>query len=166
MSMNASPESANLLGILDRQLHAVQELSAELVACRTAFVAMDVEAIYRHTAIQTALCDSLRTLEEQRNVAWRAACCAAGVDPAAGNVSSLVALLDPRVGMAIRDIVTKLVLADGELRRLNRANTILIDGSRRTLTILGNVLASFAPMYASPVKAHTAGSQTVSVTHP
>ena len=166
MSINASPETVNLLGILDRQLHAVQELSAELIACRTAFVAMDVDGIYRHTAIQSALCDSLHTLEEQRRVAWRAACCGAGVDPATGNVSSLVALLDPRLGMAIRDIVTKLVLADGELRRLNRANTILINGSRRTLTILGNVLASFAPTYASPLTARNQGAQASSVTLP
>ena len=166
MSMNASPETMDLLGILDRQLHAVQELSAELIASRTVLVAMDMEAIYRHTAIQTALCDSLRSIEEQRKAAWRVACCVAGVDPGTGNVSSLAALLDPRVGIAIRDIVTKLALADGELRRLNRANTILIDGSRRTLTILGNVLASFAPTYASPLTARNQGAQASSVTLP
>jgi hypothetical protein len=161
--MTSSPENASLLAILNKQLQVVQDLSGILVASRTAFVTMDVEAIYQHVAIQTECCDDLRTLEEQRKKAWQVACCAANIDPGAASLRSLIARLDPEVGAKIREIVTKLVLAEGELRHLNRANTILIDGSRRTLTILGNLLASFAPTYANPINPRNSGEPAASV---
>lgn len=162
--MKPSLEIVSLLAILDKQLHAVQELSAELIACRTAFAAMNVEAIYRHIAVQTTLCDDLRTLDEQRKEALRAACSAEGIEPTTASLNGLIVRFDSRVGTKIRDIVTKLVLAEGELRQLNRANTILIDGSRRTLTILGNLLSSFAPTYASPISARNSAAPARSVT--
>jgi hypothetical protein len=164
--MNASPETMNLLAVLDKQLHCVQELSAELLAGRKAFVTMEVEVVYRHVAAQTALCDNLRTLDERRKEAWQTTCATMGIDTVSASLGSLISRLDPRIGARIRDVVTKLALAEGELRHLNRANTILIEGSRRTLTILGNLLASFAPTYSSPVSAHPMASQPARVPVP
>jgi hypothetical protein len=148
--MTPSIEAASLMGTLDKQLRLLRELSSDLVACRTAYVAMDLDAIYRHIATQTALCDQLRQLEDDRRIAWRATCVAAGLDGEAGDLRALISRLDPQIGAGMREIVTKLALADGELRHLNRAHTVLVEGSRRTLAILGNVLASFAPTYVRP----------------
>jgi hypothetical protein len=151
--MSVSIQVASLIGTLDRQLSLIRDLSSELVACRTAYVAMDLDAIYQHIATQTALCDQIRQIDEDRKIAWSAACASVGLDSHIGDLRSLVARLDPAVGAAMRDVVTKLALAEGDLRHLNRAHTVLIDGSRRTLAILTNVLASFAPTYARPESA-------------
>jgi len=149
--MNSEIAAASLLGTLEKQLRLLRELSGELVSCRAAYVAMDVDAMYQHIATQTALCDQLQQLESERKVAWKATCAAVGIDPVSTDLRLLINRLDPKIGCAMREAVTKLALAEGELRHLNRAHTVLVEGSRRTLSILGNVLASFTPTYAPPV---------------
>ena len=148
--MNSPVEGAALLGTLEKQLRLFRELSADLVACRTAYVAMNLDAIYQHIATQTAICGQLRQIEDERKVAWRAACLASELDPEKSDLRELTMRLNPNVAEPMRDVVTKLAIAEGELRNLNRAHAVLIDGSRRTLAILGNVLASFAPTYVRP----------------
>ncbi|HEY6466021.1 MAG TPA: hypothetical protein VIY69_08525 [Candidatus Acidoferrales bacterium] len=148
--MNSSIEAAGLLGILEKQLRLFRELSGDLVACRTAYVAMNLDAIYQHIGTQSAICDQLRDIDRERKIAWCATCAASGVDPDAADLRELTTRIDTGIGEAMRDVVTKLALAEGELRNLNRAHTVLIDGSRRTLAVLGNVLASFSPTYARP----------------
>ena len=148
--MNSPIEGAALLGTLEKQLRLFRELSAELVSCRTAYVAMNLDAIYQHIARQTAICDQFRQIEDERKVAWRAACLSNGLDPEKSDLRELTARLNPNIAEPVRDIATKLAIAEGELRNLNRAHTVLIDGSRRTLAILGNVLASFAATYPRP----------------
>jgi hypothetical protein len=149
--MSSSIEGAALLGILEKKLRLFRELSADLVVCRAAYVAMNLEAIYRHIATQTAICDQFRQIEGERKAAWRAACLAIGLDLEKSDLRELTSRLDPNLAEPIRDVVTKLAIAEGELRNLHHTHTVLVDGSRRTLAILGNVLASFAPTYASPV---------------
>lgn len=148
--MNPNLQTVSLAGTLEKQLHLLRELSGELMACRTAYVKMDLDAIYQHIASQSALCDQLRQVEGERQSAWRAACVGCGVDPSAGDLAALLTRLDPCSATRIREIVTELALAEGELRHLNRAQMVLVEGSRRTLGILANVLSSFAPMYARP----------------
>lgn len=148
--MNASIEGAALLGTLEKQLRLFRELSADLVACRTAYVAMNLDAIYQHIATQTAICEQFHQIESERKAAWRAACLASGLDGEKSDLRQLTSCLNPHIAEPIRDVATKLAIAEGELRNLNRAHTVLIEGSRRTLAILGNVLASFAPTYSRP----------------
>lgn len=145
--MSSPIEAAGLLGILEKQLRLFRELSGDLLACRTAYVTMNLDAIYQHIATQSAICDQLRQIDRERKVAWCAACAASGIDPDIVDLCELTMRIDPKIGETMRDVVTKLALAEGELRNLNRAHTVLIDGSRRTLAILGNVLASFSPTY-------------------
>lgn len=148
--MNSSIESAALLGSLEKRLHLFRELSADLVASRTAYRTMNLDAIYQHIASQTAICEQLCQIEGDRKTAWRAACTASGLDPEKTDLRELTARIDPNFAGLIRDVVTKLAIAEGELRNLNHAYAVLIEGSRRTLAILGNVLASFAPTYGRP----------------
>lgn len=148
--MNSSIESAALLGTLEKQLRLFRELSADLVASRTAYGTMNLDAMYQHIASQTAICEELRQIEGDRKVAWRVACTASGLDSEKSDLRELAGRIDPDFADPIRDVVTKLAIAEGELRNLNRAHAVLIEGSRRTLAILGNVLASFAPTYGRP----------------
>lgn len=148
--MNSSTEAAGLLGILEKQLRLFRELSGDLLACRAAYVSMNLDAIYQHIATQGAICDQLHETDRERKLAWCAACAASGIDPDIVELCELTMRIDPKIGEAMRDVVTKLALAEGELRNVNRAHTVLIDGSRRTLAILGNVLASFSPTYVRP----------------
>jgi flagellar FlgN protein len=143
-------EAASLLGTLEKQLHIFHELSSDLVASRSAYIKMDLDRMYQHIAMQSALCDHLRQLEADRKTAWLALCAAMAMDPETSDLPSLIARLDPKIGASMREVITKLVLAEGELRHLNRAHSLLIDGSRRTLSMLGNILASFAPTYTRP----------------
>jgi FlgN protein len=156
--MNAQAESVVLLGILEKQLRLFRELSADLVASRTAYVAMNLDRMYEHIAAQAAICDRLRQIEHERKFAWSAASAALGLNPDAGSLSGLLARIDAKTAESMREVVTKLALAEGELRNLNRAHTVLIEGSRRTLAILGNVLASFAPTYSRPANAPDSGT--------
>ncbi len=148
--MTAAIESASLVGILEKQLRLLRELTSDLVACRTAYVSMDLEAIYQHVATQAALCDQLRQLEDERRLVWQAACLASGVDPNQCDLATLIGKLERGISARVREVVTELALAEGELRHINRAHMVLVDGSRRTLGILANVLASFAPTYTRP----------------
>ncbi len=148
--MNSSTEAAALLGVFEKQLRLFRELSADLVACRTAYVGMDLDAIYRHITTQTAICEQLRQIAEERRNAWRAVCLASGVDPEKTDLGELMKGLNAQSAEPVRDVVMRLAIAEGELRNLNRAHSVFIDGSRRTLAILGNVLGSFSPTYARP----------------
>lgn len=145
-----SVESSALFGALEKQLRLFRELSADLVASRTAYGTMNLDAIYQHIATQTAICEQLRQIEDDRKTAWRAACMASNLDPESSDLRELTARIEPNFAEPIRDVITKLAIAEGELRNLNRAHTVLIEGSRRTLAILGNVLGSFAPTYSRP----------------
>ncbi|MGH9572287.1 MAG: hypothetical protein ACRD40_01985 [Candidatus Acidiferrales bacterium] len=148
--MSSSIESGALLGALEKQLRLFRGLSADLVASRTAYGTMNLDAIYQHIASQTAICEEWREIENDRKTAWHAACTASGLDPEKSDLRELTARIDPNFAEPIRDVVTKLAIAEGELRNLNRTHSVLIEGSRRTLAILGNVLASFAPTYGRP----------------
>jgi|SRR5215831_8015176 len=151
--MNASVEFSgipSLAGTLERQLRLLRELSGDLTECRKAYVDMDIEAIYRHIATQSLLCDQLHQSEVERTAAWRAICESLDLDPEAVNARVVLESLEPQGAAQIREILTALALAEGELRHLNRAQTVLVEGSRRTLSVLANVLGSFAPIYGRP----------------
>jgi len=158
--MNSFVEAAELFDVLERQLRLLRELSADLIASRSAYVGMNLDAIYRHIATQTAICDQLRSIDEERTIAWSAVCASCGLDPYASDLRQLALRIDPKIGELMRDVVTKLALAEGELRNLNRAHAVLIDGSRRTLAILGNVLASFCPTYVRPGNSPSVAAST------
>ena len=149
--MSAALGTASLIGVLDEQLHLLRELSAELNASRSAYVSMDIDKMYQHIAAQTAICNQLRETEEERKARWREICEACAVPVENTSISFLAAGMDPAEAAKLRKVVTELALAEGDLRNLNRAHSVLIEGSRRTLNILANVLASFAPMYSRPV---------------
>jgi hypothetical protein len=148
--MTMLPELASLLASLDRQLKIFRQLSAELVACRPAFEAMDLEAIYSHISTQAAICKELQKVEEERAISWQAASSKLGLPSANGDLRGWAGKLEPELTDRFRRVLTELALVEGEVRYLNQIHTVLLDGSRRTLNVLANALSAFSPTYTLP----------------
>lgn len=145
-----SEEIAKLTCALECKLVVLHELTAELSACRAAFVGMDLEAIYEHIERQTILCEQLRAAESERQVAWRAVSASANEPVNDGTLSSWVQSLDPASGARLRQVLTGLAVAEGEMRHVSHVHTVLLDGTQRTLKVLANAMATLAPLYAPP----------------
>jgi hypothetical protein len=145
-----SQEIANLTSALERKLTLLHELTEELGVCRAAFVDMNLEAIYAHVAKQTHICEQLRQIESDRAIAWQAISASATEPPNNGTLSSWVKSLEPQLGERLRRVLTALALAEGEVRHLNHVHSVLLDGTRRTLHVLSNAMATLSPMYAPP----------------
>ena len=145
-----SPEIANLTDTIERELNLLRELAGDLIACRTAFTGMDLDAIHMHVAKQAMLCEKLQKVEAERATAWQTGAQRGGLPTPGGAVRAWIQSLDPPVAARLRELLTELVVAEGEVRNLNRVHTLLIDGSRKTLNVLTNALAAFNPTYAAP----------------
>jgi hypothetical protein len=145
-----SPEIASLTDTIERELGLLRELAGDLIACRAAFTGMDLDAIYVHIAKQAMLCQKLQKAEEERIKAWQEGAAHAGNLTPGGDLRAWIQSLDPPVALRLRALLTELVVAEGEVRNLNRVHTLLIDGSRKTLNVLTNALASFSPTYTAP----------------
>lgn len=145
-----SQEITNLTSALERKLLLLHQLTEELCACRAAFVGMNLEAIYAHIAAQTRICDELRKIEGERAIAWQAISVSANEPANNGTLSSWIQSLEPQPGERLRRVLTGLAVAEGEVRHLNHVHSVLLDGTRRTLHVLSNAMATLAPMYAPP----------------
>jgi hypothetical protein len=145
-----SEEIAKLTCALERKLTLIHELTAELSACRAAFVGMDLETIYVHIERQTALCEQLRAAEVERQEAWRAVSESAQEPVNDGTLSSWIRSLEPEKGARLRKVLTGLAVAEGEMRHVSRVHTILLDGTQRTLKVLANAMGTLSPLYAPP----------------
>src|SRR5271155_1610180 len=145
-----SQEITNLTSALERKLLLLHQLTEELCACRAAFVGMNLEAIYAHIAKQTGICDELRKIEGERAIAWQAISVSASEPANNGTLSSWVQSLEPQPGERLRRVLTGLALAEGEVRHVNHVHSVLLDGTRRTLHVLSNAMATLSPMYAPP----------------
>ena len=145
-----SQEISNLADALERKLILLHAITEELCACRAAFVGMNLEAIYAHIAKQTHICEQLRQIESDRAIAWQAISVSASEPANNGTLSSWVQSLEPQLGERLRRVLTGLALAEGEVRHVNHVHSVLLDGTRRTLHVLSNAMATLAPMYAPP----------------
>jgi hypothetical protein len=137
-----SPEISSLTDTIERQLGVLRELAGDLIACRPAFTGMDLDAIHMHIARQARICDKLQKAEVERARAWQEGAARAGALTPGGDLRAWIQSLDPPVALRLRGLLTDLVVAEGEVRNLNRVHTLLIDGSRKTLNVLTNALAS------------------------
>jgi hypothetical protein len=142
-----------LTDMLESRLSLLRELARELVVCRRAYVAMDLEAIYGHIERQSAACRDLREAEESRSRAWQAVSATLEESSTDRDLETSIETLRPDMAAHLRRVLSESALAEDEIRHLNQANTVLIDGSRRTLNVLANVLVAFSPTYARPAGA-------------
>jgi len=145
-----SLEIAKLTEVLERKLRLLHELSEELGACRGAFVSMNLEAIYMHIDAQTCTCQKLKIVEEERSAVWSALSMSRDEPANGGTLSSWIKSLDPETGNRLRQVLTALAVAEGEIRHLNHSHAVLLDGTKRTLSILSNAMATLSPIYGPP----------------
>jgi hypothetical protein len=156
-----SLEIVKLTEILERKLQLLHELSEELGACRGAFVSMNLEAIYLHIDAQTNTCQKLKIVEGERSAIWSALSVSRSEPANGGTLSSWIKSLDLDAGNRLRRVLTALAVAEGEIRHLNHSHTVLLDGTKRTLSILSNAMATLSPIYGPPRawnEAHLAGN--------
>jgi flagellar FlgN protein len=145
-----SPEIVKLTEVLERKLKLLHELSEELTACRHAFVTMDLESIYLHIDAQTNTCEKLKRVEIERAAVWSALSTSRNEPANGGTLSSWIKSLDAEAGNRLRRVLTALAVAEGEIRHLNHSHSVLLDGTKRTLNILSNAMATLSPIYGPP----------------
>ncbi len=140
------------------ELLLLRALADDLIACRKAFTGSDLDGIYEHVSRQGALSEQLTTAQQDRLRVWNAVAAASPnrTGAAETNLRSSMDALDPPISADLRALLTELALAEGEVRNLNRVHSTLLDGSRRTLHILSNALAAFAPTYPQPAASRAA----------
>ncbi len=156
--MKTPSEIGQVTEAIETQVGLLRELASDLAACRTAYAAMDLEAIYAHVAAQTSLCERLREAEAARAAAWQSARGVLRLTPSgspdtrygSGELKTWIANVDPILAERLRRALTEMALAEGQVRHLHRAHAVMLEGSRRTIDMLANALAMFSPMYAAP----------------
>jgi len=146
--MPSNPE--NLLPLLGRELSLVRDLVHDLVACRKAFIKMDLEEIHTHVAKQAALCEDLRRTRAERAESWQTTFPGAGQSSAEQGLRVGLTDLDPALASRIREVITQLSLAENEIRNLNQVHRCMLAGSKRTLNVLTNALLGLLPTYTLP----------------
>jgi len=146
--MPASP--TKLTETIERELRLLRELAGDLIACRTAFVGMDLDAMYGYIGKQASLCERLKAAGQERVQAWNEEFAGRRQPADEKDLRCWIESLEPATGRRVKELLTELALAEGEVRNLNRVHTQFLDGSRRTLNVLANALAIFAPTYAQP----------------
>jgi hypothetical protein len=155
------PEIAHLTKTIQAELSLLRELAGDLIACRKSFAGMDLEAIYEHVARQALLCEKLQLIGRERLTAWQAEFAGRSQPANATDLRVWIESLEPDLGRNMRELLTQLALAEGEVRNLNHVHTLFLNGSRRTLNVLANALAAFSPTYSQPAATKsTAGMET------
>lgn len=151
-------EIAQLTQTIQAELSLLRELAGDLIACRKSFVGMDLEAIYAHVAKQSALCEKLQLISRERVAAWQAQFPGHTQPSSEPDLVAWLESLDPEIGRRMRELLTQLALAEGEVRNLNHIHTLFLNGSRRTLNVLANALTAFSPTYSQPTASKTLAS--------
>jgi hypothetical protein len=141
--MTASLECSQLLETLQSRTRLLWELVSELDASRAGYVALDLDAIYRHVAAQTAICERLRGI---------------GIDRELGMPAAQV---DPALAARLRAARASMALAEQGLRQTHRAHLVLLDGMQRTSQMMANALLALSPVYSRPVQAGGAGTSRI-----
>lgn len=136
---------------LEHKLTLLTELHDELASCRNAFAGMDLDAIYAHVAAQTILCDKLKALETEQSKAWQSTGeMSVNAAPSAADVRTWMQSLDPMLAYRVRRTLTRLAILEAEVRHINHAHRVLLDGTSRTLKIMNNAITGISPLYLPP----------------
>jgi len=146
--MNPATESQILF--LERRLSCLQLLVRELIDCRAAYVALDLERIHKHIFLQAALCQRLCELERECCGAMpllaarlRAAHRAQAFHPAAAESTT-------EVEASVLRLVEENDSAAAEVRRLNAVQRRFVDGTRATFDALARAFLACRPTYSHP----------------
>ena len=138
-------ENHNSLAALETQLDLSRKLKLEIAEARAAYAAWDLDAIYRHIGAQAVLCLQLQNNSEAMRPGHEPPAAPGGGDVAQGATQP-----GARNDARARELLAELAAVQREIRELNCEQAILVDGSRRTLHMMANALATFSPTYDRP----------------
>jgi len=138
-------ENNNSLAALETQLDLSRKLKTEIAESRAAYAAWDLDAIYRHIGAQAVLCLQLQNNSEAMRPGHEPPAA-----PGGGDMVQVVTRPGARDGSRVSELLAELAAVQREIRELNSEQTIIVDGSRRTLQMMANALATFSPMYDRP----------------
>ena len=132
--------AAGVSPIFERQLLLLRELVRDLLLCRTDYASMSLEEIYWHLAEQASLCDQFRRIQIELARAFLEA----GQESTAGEnqINDWMSEVGSEIGRSLQRVLTEIALTEGHSRHLNRVQETLLDGSRRTLNLLANAVAT------------------------
>ena len=134
------PETDQYVELLDQRVSALRQLARQLVDCRPAFVAMDLDGIYRHVGEQEASCRRIRAIDSALRAAAQVRRRASAIRESAELES----------GIRIEQLKQDLGEAQAEVRQLNRVHAAMLRRSSRTLAMLTNLLGNYAMTYGPP----------------
>ena len=145
-----NPATESQISFLERRLSCLQLLARELLDCRAAYVALDLERIHKHIFLQAALCQRLCELERECCGAipllaarLRAAHRAQASHPAAAETPT-------EVEARVLRLVEENDSVASELRRLNAVQRRFVDGTRATFDALARAFLASGPTYSHP----------------
>jgi hypothetical protein len=138
-------ENHNSLAALETQLDLSRKLKLKIAEARAAYAAWDLDAIYRHIGAQAVLCLHLQNSSEAMRLGHEPPAVPGGGDAMQGATQS-----DARNDARARELLAELAAVQREIRELNSEQTIVVEGWRRTLHMMGNALATFSPTYNRP----------------
>ena len=123
------PGTQKILELTETRVRTLQALASELRDSFGALTKLDIQAIQEHTRRQQELVDQIRGLD------WQAA-----------KLHTEAAGIDDDAAPAIRAVAIGLVRIQNEVRQLNRIQSQLLKGWRRSIT----PLLSLAGIYPAP----------------
>lgn len=138
-------ENHNSLAALETQLDLSRKLKREIAESRAAYAAVDLDAIYRHIGAQAVLCLQLQNNSEAMRPGGELPAA-----PGRGKVAQGATRSGARNDVRARELFAELAAVQREIRELNSAQTILVEGWRRTLRMMANALTTFSPTYSHP----------------
>jgi hypothetical protein len=145
------PESERYLGLLEKRLSLLEALSKTLAACRTDFIAMDLESMQSRIQEQESFCSEIQNLDKHITNAQIRYANLAGISPRTSEIFwPGAAGPDHGFGDRIRETMRRVAAAQSELKRLNDAHQAMLRRSRSTVGVLLNFLQSHAPSYSVP----------------
>jgi hypothetical protein len=140
-------EIEKYLALLEQRLSLLRALAQQLVGCRKEFVAMDLDGMYSRIGEQEELCRQIQLLHPAIESLQRT--CARHLD-----VARLDAARQPEDAAwaeRLRGVMRELGEAQAEVGRLNQIHAAFLRRSRRTITMLMNLLGNYAVSYGPPV---------------
>jgi flagellar FlgN protein len=126
-----SKENTAYLDLLKRRIELMNSLSAELLAARSAIVAIDIDGLESRIAQQRQLCAEIKKIDEQRERLQFQ--CGAQFRLRRGEET----LANPA---GFEEALLRLHHAQANLKQLNAEHEALLTRSRRTVTALLNSL--------------------------
>ena len=145
-------ESERYWRLLERRLSLLDALTKTLAESRADFIALDLEAMRGRIREQEQFCGQIRALDQDISQAQVQCARLAGVPSASAEIRWPAPRgTEPALAEKIRETMSRVAAAQGQLQQLNNAHQAMLRRSRRTVHVLLNLFQSHAPTYAAQV---------------